>query len=35
VHELHVPNLRSNENKPLLHSVAYYSLWNFVEPEKK
>jgi hypothetical protein len=35
VHELHVPNLRSNENKPLLHSAAYYSLWNFVEPEKK
>jgi hypothetical protein len=35
VHELHVPDLRSSENKPLLHPVAYYTLWQFVEPDKK
>ncbi len=27
VHELHVPNLRSADGKPLLHPVAYYTLW--------
>jgi hypothetical protein len=27
VHELHVPNLRSEAGLPLLHSVAYYTLW--------
>ena len=35
VHELHVPNLRSATDKPVLHPVAYYSLWQFVEAEKK
>lgn len=35
VHELHVPNLRSSEDKPLIHPLAYYSLWQFVEGEKK
>ena len=35
VHELHVPNLRNADGKPLLHPVAYYSLWQFVEPDKK
>ena len=34
VHELHVPNLRSKADAPLLHPVAYYTLWNFVESEK-
>ncbi len=35
VHELHVPGLRSADGKPVLHPTAYYSLWQFVEPEKK
>ena len=35
VHELHVPTLLSAEGKPLVHPIAYYSLWQFVEPEKK
>jgi hypothetical protein len=35
VHELHLPGLRSAEGKPVLHPAAFYSLWQFVEPEKK
>ncbi len=27
VHELHVPNLRSADGRPLLHPMAYYTLW--------
>jgi hypothetical protein len=27
VHELNVPNLRSADGQPLLHTVAYYTLW--------
>jgi len=32
LHELNVPSLRSKDGKPLLHTVAYYTLWNI--PEK-
>ncbi len=35
VHELHLPDLRNADGKPLLHPVAYYTLWQFVEGEKK
>ena len=35
VHELHVPDLRNADGKALLHPVAYYSLWQFVEPDAK
>jgi hypothetical protein len=35
VHELHVPDLHNADGKPLLHPVAYYSLWQFVDGEKK
>lgn len=35
VHELHMPDLRNADGKPLLHPVAYYSLWQFVDPVKK
>jgi hypothetical protein len=28
VHELALPGVRSAEGKPLLHPVAYYTLWN-------
>lgn len=31
VHELHMPDLRNNDGKPLLHPVAYYTLWQFVD----
>src|SRR5438270_1320005 len=31
VHELHLPGLMNSENQPLLHNVAYYTLWNFAD----
>ncbi|HIG26841.1 MAG TPA: hypothetical protein EYQ50_03230 [Verrucomicrobiales bacterium] len=31
VHELHLPGLRSQQNLPLLHSAAYYTLWHLPE----
>ena len=35
VHELHIPDIHSAGGKPLTHPVAYYTLWQFVDPEKK
>jgi hypothetical protein len=31
IHELHLPGIRSENNQPLLHPVAYYTLWYFVK----
>ncbi len=31
VHELHTDGVRSADKQPLLHNVAYYTLWNFVD----
>ncbi|HZL35104.1 MAG TPA: hypothetical protein VFC78_07330 [Tepidisphaeraceae bacterium] len=35
IHELHLPDLRSADGKPLLHPVAYYTLWQFVDADGK
>jgi hypothetical protein len=35
VHELHIPDVHSAEGKPAVHPVAYYSLWQFVDGDKK
>ena len=34
IHELHLPGLTNSQNQPLLHPVAYYTLWNFVDEKK-
>ncbi len=35
IHELHATGVRDANNQPLLHNVAYYTLWNFVGEEPK
>jgi len=35
IHELHMPGLRkAGEDTPLLHTVAYYTLWNLVDSKQ-
>ncbi len=34
VHTLHADAIRSADGKPLLHNIAWYTLWNFVEDAK-